>query len=95
MSRELGDGALFVFYVGPSYSIILYLERVTGQKTEKYGTQRCRKKQAKEEDRIQETGDRRQKKSPILDTGFRILDAGHPWKKRTKGLKEFSLAEPQ
>jgi hypothetical protein len=31
-------------------------ERVTGQKTEKHGTQRCRKKQAKEEDRRQETG---------------------------------------
>jgi len=35
------------------------LERVTGQKTEKHGTQRCRKKQAKEEDRIQETVVRR------------------------------------
>jgi len=33
--------------------------------------------------RIQETGDRRQKKSPILDTGFWMLDT--PGKDEQKG----------
>jgi len=41
------------------------------------------------------TGDRRQKKSPILNPGYSmldarrsILDARHPWKRRRKGLKK-------
>ena len=38
----------------------LILERVTGQKTEKHGTQRCRGGQDKEEYRSQKTGDRSQ-----------------------------------
>ena len=38
---------------------------------------------------------RRQETEEEPDPRYWILDAGHPWKRRTKGLKEFSLAEPQ
>jgi hypothetical protein len=45
----------------------LILERVTGQKTEKHGTQRCREGQDKEEYRRQETEDRRTAKAGRME----------------------------
>jgi hypothetical protein len=48
MSRELGDGAFYVFYVGPSYFILLDLREGYGPKTVKHLTQMGRKRQEKQ-----------------------------------------------
>jgi hypothetical protein len=48
MSRELGDGALHMFYVGPSRFILLDLKEVYGPKTVKHLTQMGRKREEKQ-----------------------------------------------